>query len=340
MVDLRIFTAMNSIKIKGMSGKSRDSKGQGGEKKRDHLVFLICIILAAGFWFLIKLSDIYPVSYQMKIKYTHVPTGRLITTLNDSSATLHFRSTGYNLLDLMLHGKLDSLSIDLKDCDIRTEAGNEYYITTSGLRENVAQLLGINDRDLEFTKSKLRFTMERLHRKNIKISALLDLSYKSQFSLYDFTIIPEYITVYGPQQILDTLKVLSTDRIHIEKLDGDKKIPVSVHNPYPGMLRLLPPKVIVQLNVEKYTEQRLQVPIDVSGIHPEIRTFPTTASVNFNVFLRDYEKIHVSQFQLVPNDKNIDLRQVKTLRLELTSFPKEISNIRIVPPEVEFIIVN
>ena len=337
---MRIFTAMEKNRVKGMSGRSNKNGNQKVEKKRDHLIFLICLLFAASFWLLIKLSDNYSVSYRMKIKYSHQPAGKLITALNDSTATVHFKSNGYNILDLMLHGSLDSLKVDLRQCDIKKDADGQYFINTANLRESTAQQLGVGDRDIEFSKPKLSFSMERLHKRKMKVSALLDLTFKSQFRLYSFKIIPATITVYGPNQIIDTLKGLNTVTIHLENLENSQKVKVNIHNPYPRMLRLLPPQVTVYLDVEKYTERSLQIPVDVSEIHPDIRTFPNTAAVNFNVFIRDYEKIHANQFKLIPNIKNINLRKVKKLRLELISKPKDISNERIVPSEVEFIIVN
>lgn len=323
-----------------MTGQSNRNGNQKVEKKRDHLIFLICLLFAAFFWLLIKLSDSYSVSYRMKIKYSHQPAGKLITALNDSATTVHFKSNGYNLLDLILHGSLDSLKVDLRQCDIKKDADGQYFINTVSLRESTAQQLGVNDRDVEFTKPKLSFSMERLHKKRMKVFALLDVTFKSQSRLYSFKIIPTTIIVYGPNQIIDTLKGLNTATIHLENIENSQKVKVDIHNPYPRMLRLLPPKVTVNLDVEKYTERSLQIPIDVSEIHPNIRTFPNTAVVNFNVFIRDYEKIHANQFKLIPNIKNINLRKVKKLRLELISKPKDISNERIVPSEVEFIIIN
>ncbi len=337
---MRIFTAMEKNRVKGMRGQSNKNGKQKVEKKRDHLVFLICLLFATFFWLLIKLSDDYSVSYRMKIKYSHQPVGELITALNDSITTVHFKTNGYNLLDLMIHGSLDSLKVDLRERDIKKDADGKYFINTGSLRESTAQQLGVSDRDIEFSKSKLSFSMERLHEKKMKVSTLLDLTFKSQFRLYSFKIIPATITVYGPDQIMDTLKGLNTATIHLENLENGQKVKVDIRNPYPKMLRLLPPQVTVDLDVEKYTERSLQIPIDVSEIHPNIRTFPNTAAVNFNVFIRDYEKVHANQFKLIPNIKNINLRKVKKLRLELISKPKDINNERIVPSEVEFIIVN
>ncbi len=323
-----------------MPDSSNKHENRNTERKRDHLAFFICILLATGFWFFIKLSDNYSVSYQMKVKFTHVPMGKLVTAIKDSSLTVRFKSNGYNLLDLMLHRKLDSLDVNLLRNNIRKEARNNYVINTSNLRESVAQSLDVNDREIEFGKPELRFTMEHLHKKRIKLSARLDLSFKSQFRLYGSKLIPDYITVYGPRQILDTLKTLKTSIVRLEKLESNQKIQVNIQNPYPEILRLNPSKVIVRLDVERYTERKIQIPVSVSDIHPEIRTFPTTVSVSFNVFIRDYEKIHAKQFKIIPNIKNINLRNVKTLRLEVVSSPKDVSNVRINPPDVEFIIIN
>jgi hypothetical protein len=322
--------------------KKANPKGgnhQAGRKK-DHLVFFICILLAASFWFFIKLADIYPVSYTLKVKYHHVPSGRLITSLEDSTVTIHFKSNGYNLLDLMLHHQLDTLHVDLVQCDIRKESNKEFSVTTASLRESTAQLLGVNDRDLEFSKPALKFFMEKLHRKRMALKAQLDLHFKSQYQLYSYKIVPSTVTVYGPRQILDTLKTLFTARVHLEELAGDRKVKALVKNPYPQKLSFHPSSVVVQLEVEKYTEQEVKIPVDVSGIKPPIRTFPNTVTVRFNIFVRDYEKVHPSQFKVVPHIRNINLRKVKTLPLDLVAQPKIIRNPRIVPATVEFIIIN
>ena len=331
---------MNKKINRRFPGTGNQDKSDREGRKRDHLVFLICLILAASFWFLIKLSDVYPVSYSMKVKYTHVPIGHLITSLKDSAVTVHFKSDGYNLLDLMLHRQLDSLTVDLSQSDLRKISGNEYYVTTASLRESTAQELGVNDRDLDFSKPRLGFFMERLHVLKKKVLPRLDLQYKSQYRLYGYKVHPRLVKVYGPKKILDTLKNIQTEPIALENLGGDRKVTAKIHNPLPEMLRFYPSGVTVDLDVEKYTERSMKIPVDVSGIQPVIRTFPLLVTVNFNVFIRDYEKVHPGEFRIVPNIKNINLREVKKLRLEVVSAPKNVSNVRVVPAEVEFIIVN
>jgi YbbR domain-containing protein len=336
----RIFTAMNKKANRKYSPLKDRNGDEWKERRKDHLVFVICLILAATFWFLIKLSDVYAVSYNLKVKYTHVPMGHLITSLQDSTVTIHFKSNGYNLLDLLIHRQLDTLSVNLDECNLRKISDKTYVVTTASLREPVAQKLGINDQDLDFSKPQLTFYMEKLSSKKMPIQARLDLTFKSQYNLYKYEITPLMVRVFGPKKVLDTLQNLYTQVIRKEKAQGKIKTEIPVANPLPRMLKFYPPVVTVTLDVEKYTERSVTVPVDVSGIHPVIRTFPLNVTVNFNVFIRDYEKIHPGQFRIVPNVKNIDLNTVKKLRLEVISAPKNVSNVRVVPPEVEFIIVK
>jgi len=310
------------------------------EKRRDHLVFFICLLLATTFWFLIKLSDVYSVSYTLNVHYTHIPKGKLITSLKDSTLTIHFKSDGYNLIDLLIHRQLKDLQVDLSKCDVRRTSRNEYTVLTASLRENIAQELGVNDRDLEFSRPRLNFYMEQLKKISLNVTPRMHLKFKSQYELYGYRILPAKVTVYGPERILDTLKHLYTRSFSLEDLSGKQIVKTTVLNPDPKLLKLYPEHVKIQLDVEKYTERTLQVPVDVSGIHPRLRTFPLEVTVYFNVFIRDYEKIHARQFRVVPNLKNIDLHQVKKLRLELVSAPKQVSNVRLNPAEVEFIILN
>ncbi|UBM61301.1 YbbR-like domain-containing protein [Candidatus Sulfidibacterium hydrothermale] len=310
------------------------------EKRKDHLVFFICLLLAATFWFLIKLSDIYSVSYTLRVHYTHVPKGKLITSLKDSTLTIHFKSDGYNLIDLLIHGQLKELPVDLSKSDVRRVSEHEYTVMTASLRENIAQELGINDRELEFSRTHLDFFMEQLKKIRLKVIPQMQLKFKSQYELYGYRVIPSKVSVYGPKRILDTLKHLYTRPFTLEDLSGQKTVKTAVVNPDIKLLKLYPSTVKVQLDVEKYTERTLQVPVDVSGIQPRLRTFPLNVTVYFNVFLRDYDKIHTNQFRVVPDLKNIDLHQVKKLRLELVKTPKQVSNVRLNPTEVEFIILN
>ncbi len=280
------------------------------------------------------------VNYSLNVDYKNAPKDKLITALTDSTVNISFKSDGYNILELLLSGKLRSLYVDLKQTPIHAVGNNKYSVFTQNLKEPLANTWGIPKNEISFSKNTLSFNMEALGKKWLKVLPALDLTFKSQHGLYAEKVVPEKIQVFGPEKLIDSLKNIRTTMIKLDKLSANHEVRVKLDNPASHLIRLSVQKVKVYLEIEKYTESALVVPINVTDIHPLIRTFPTTTKLYFNVFLKDYNKVHVNRFKVSPDIRNINLKKVKKLGLKLISKPKEVNNVRMDPHEVEFIIVN
>jgi len=280
------------------------------------------------------------VNYSLNVDYNNTPKDKLITALTDSTINISFKSDGYNILELLLSGKLRCIHVDLKQTPIHAVGNKRYSVFTRNLKELLANTWGIPKNEISFSKDTLNFKMEALGKKWLKILPVLDLTFKSQHGLYAEKVIPEKIQVFGPEKLIDSLKNIHTAIIKLDKLSANHEVKVRLENPANHLIRLSVQKVKVYLEIEKYTESMLVVPIDVTDIHPLIRTFPTTTKLYFNVFLKDYNKVHVNRFKISPDIRNINLKKVKKLGLKLISKPKEVNNVRMDPHEVEFIIVN
>ncbi len=310
------------------------------KRKRKRPIFLICLLLATLFWILVKLSGEYSVTYPLKVKYNHIPEGKMLVMSEDSIVNVSFKSDGYNLLDLLIEGKLKYLPIDLSRLKMEKVRNNSYAIFTQGLKEPLASRLNVNESEIIFSTPDLEVNFEDLHRRKVTIQPNLNLQFKSQYGLYHATVIPEKVTIWGPEKEVDTISSLQTSSINLKDLDEDKEVSASVKNPLPGDLKINPREVTVKLTVAKYTEFSLKVPIDVSGIDPPIRTFPATTTLYFNMFLKDYKELRTNEFKVVPDVKNVNLRSVKTLNLRIITHPKITRDVRMDPYSVEFIIVK
>ncbi len=310
------------------------------KRKSDTPVFLVCLLLATLFWILIKLSADYSVTYPLKVKYEHVPNNKLLASSEDSVVNVSFKSDGYNLLDLLITGKLKYLPVNLSDLKMEKIKPNSYAIFTQGLKEPLATRLNVNESEIIFSTPDLQLNMEDLASKKVSITPVLNLQFKSQYGLYAEKVVPDKVTIWGSQKQIDTISSIQTQSIDLNDLDKDQEVKAGLQNPLPGVLRIEPEQVSVNLNIEKYTEFSLKVPIDVSGINPVIRTFPATTTLYFNMFLKDYKELKTNQFKVVPDVKNVDLRSVKTLNLRILKQPKITRDVRMDPYSVEFIIVN
>ena len=310
------------------------------KRKRSQPVFLICLLLATLFWILIKLSADYSVTYPLKVRYEHIPEGKLLASSEDSVVNVSFKSDGYNLLDLLITRKLKYLPVDLAVLKMEKIKPDSYAIFTQGLKEPLASRLNVNESEIIFSTPDLELNLEDLFKSQVSVNPNLNLQFKSQFGLYAVKIIPDKITIWGSKQQIDSINMLQTRQITLNDLDGDKDVMVSLKNPLPGVLKIIPERVKVELNIEKYTEFSLKVPIDVTGIRPMIRTFPASTTLYFNMFLKNYKELKTNQFKVVPDVKNVDLTSVKTLNLRIITQPKITRDVRMDPYSVEFIIVN
>ncbi len=323
-----------------LSKKLQNTGIEEAKRKKDHIIFFICILLAALFWVLIKLSGDYAVNYTLRLRYNNAPKDKTVTTLQDSSLNIGFKANGYNILNLLLTGKLKILDINLSQCQVHHLRDDIYRISSNNIKENVATELGISENSITFSKSDLIFRMETVEKKSITILPKLDLTFKSQHALYAVTTIPKKVYIYGPRNLIDSILKINTTTISLKDLSSNLDVKARLVNPFPHQIRISPKTVVIKLEVEKFTESSLKVPIDVTNTRKPIRTFPSYTTLYFNVFLKDYNKVHVNQFKVVPDTKNINLRKVKKLNLKLIAKPHEISNVRIDPVEVEFLILN
>lgn len=309
-------------------------------KKKGFPVFLICLLLATLFWLLVKLSASYSVTYPLKVRYEHIPEGKILAPSEDSVVNVSFKSDGYNLLDLLIEGKLKYIPIDLSKLKMERIRPNSYAIFTQALKEPLAYRLNVSESEIIFSTPDLEVNFDNLSRRSVEVSPKLDLQFKSQYGLYSAQVIPDKITIWGSHSQIDTIQKLQTSSIDLSDLDENKEVTVSVKNPLPGAMKIDPHRVKVKLTVAKYTEFSLKVPIDVSRINPPIRTFPATTTLYFNMFIRDYKELKTDQFDVVPDVKNVDLSAVKTLNLRIMKQPKTTRDVRMDPYSVEFIIVK
>lgn len=310
------------------------------KRRKDHIIFLICLFMAALSWLLIKLSDDYSVTYPLKIEYSNLPENKILKTVNDSVLNVSFKSDGYNLLDLYLYRKLKFLKINLSKVKMVKMRDGKYEIFTRNLAKLLSSQLNVNESDISFSVPKIQFQVENLYSKVIPVKAKLNLTFKSQFALYKSITIPSKVTVYASKKILDSLQYIYTQPVTLSELNKDEKINVQLLSPGKEIIKIKPNNVNLILEVRKYTEFSFKVPVDVSEVKPKIKTFPSSVTVYFNMFLKDYKNLSPKDFKIVPDVKNVNLEKVNILNLKVARHPANVSNIRLDPVSVEFIILN
>jgi YbbR domain-containing protein len=309
--------------------------------KSDNWIFFTAVLVSILFWILIKLSDTYTVPYAFHVNYTNIPKEKRLTSITDSTVNVNVTARGFEIIKLNLFENMDILEINLDNFSLMKKEGLEYYVYTGELTEKLADIIGVPKKNVHFSKNTLSFTLTELSEKELPVVNLVHFEFSEQYDLYEQPILsPERISVYGPAEVLDTLKQVFTDKKSIANINSDRKVRVRLNNPLPDLLKFEPEEVSFQLRVEKFTASIIKIPISISGIRPTIKLFPKTVQVHFKVAQKDYNNVRTNQFEVIPDIQNIDIYTVDRLHLKLIKYPDFIRNLTLDPTDVEFLIIK
>ena len=94
---------------KASAGRSNKSDNGQVFSRNDNIIFLICIIIGAVFWGLIKLSEVYTENFIFKINYLNIPAEKQLTRLADSTLNVNVEANGFSILKHYLFDEANKL---------------------------------------------------------------------------------------------------------------------------------------------------------------------------------------------------------------------------------------
>ncbi len=306
----------------------------------DRYIFLLSIAISLVFWFFIKLSDYYTENYVLRVDYKNIPVDMQLTSKVDTVLHINITSDGYKILGNLINGKLRKVTVDLKMCGSEKVKDNIYSVNMDELKNYLSGYLDIPENNISLTQPYLRFVLEKNKKKKVEVKVKTAFEFESQYGLYNIKVNPPQVTVYGPSSLLDTLSSVYTRTVEKKKLSADFKTEVQIENPDIKLLNIIPGMVEIDVDVEKYTEAVLEIPVDVSKLNINLRTFPSKIKVYYHVAIKDYNSVHANMFEIVPDIEGVDLNSAGKISLKLVRKPKLISQVRMVPQEVEFLMVK
>ena len=96
-------------------------------------------------------------------------------------------------------------------------------------------------------------------------------------------------------------------------------------------------EVEIVVNVEKYTEAEVEVPITIPD-DTQLHLFPNKVKIRYIVAIKDYPIINDISFKVTIDPDGIFLNE--TLPVKLLLYPNNTQIISINPEEVEYIVVQ
>ena len=305
--------------------------------KRKSLTFFVFLAISTALWLLIKLSQEYTTQSSFTLTIEDVPCDKWIATPTQS-VKFAFETDGFiTLAHNLIREQKRIVSISLNDVPFRPENNTTYSFSSNYVAEHLAECLGIDVTDITMNDATIYFSMEELKSKVVPVTLKEDMSLQRQYGRYGLPIItPASVTVYGTEEMLSGIQTIETQLLTKENLSQSfvETVPLNLMD---GAIRCNVDEVEVKVEIEKYTEIDLEVPIrPIDSL--EIRFIPSAVQVKCLVAIKDYAKTNAEAFSAVPDSADFANRN-PLLHVSLQS-PGNLQVLGVTPERVEYIIIS
>lgn len=304
------------------------------ERKRI-MVLITCLLMAIGAWLFLALNNKYVYTAKTVLVYKNFPQKRAFHALQSDTVDLQVEGTGWQLLFARLRVKPQSISISLE------KLNNRNFILFSEQLYTVNRQLETSQKIISVKPDTLYFDFSERTVKRVPLKLVSNFSFVKQFGISnEIQLIPEYVTLSGPEQELLKIKEWPTDTLSLENIQTTTVARVAMAQNRLKNVSIFPTSAEVKVPVDEYTEKTIEVPLYIinNKEYYNVKLYPKKVKVTFQVSLSKYEQIDENFMDAI-----VDLGEWKSLyhsqlSVRIPRFPDYCKLVKIVPAKVDFII--
>lgn len=312
-------------------------------KHRKLLVYFIFVAIASIFWLLSALSKNYQTQIMYPVRFVNLPNDKVLINELPDFLSLSVDGYGFTLLRYKVKRSIVPVSIDISKNELFQVPGksNKYFIPSRYLIKQVSSRISDDVKVLEIQPDSIVFDFTKMISKKVALKPDISYTTDRQFLVKRKPWCePDSLLLSGPKSILDEVDYCLTKHLDVEDLNSSIQRSVGV-KAIEG-IKLSTKRVNVFIEVEKFTEATLRVPIEIINMPDslQLKTFPDEISVSYKVALSDFDKVKPYQFRAVVNYKGVPSgsnSDFHKMRVELKKFPSFVRSISYNPKQVDYL---
>lgn len=290
---------------------------------------------------MIALSKSYITSLNYPVRYTSLPSGKVIVGNTPDHLTLKVSAHGYSIIKHKLSSRYIPINFSVSSFSLNRLDGIDssvFYIHTRFSRDHITQQLGPDFILTDIKPDTLFFRFASVIDRTLPITPDVVFDIESQMILKSqpYTV-PDSIMVMGPDYILDTLKAIYTNKKKLGLIS--KSVADQIEISKPENLSIKRDRVKVYIDIERITEKKLRLPLEVINCPESItlKTFPALIDVSCQVGLSNFPKLHDEMFRIV-SDYEDPLSGTGRLEVNILKAPDFVRAVKFSPKTVEYLI--
>jgi hypothetical protein len=302
---------------------------------KDVLSFLVFLLLSAAFWLVNALDKEREMILKVPLSYSGIPEDVIFEDDMPPMVRVRVRDLGKNLWFYHLN-PLSEISLVLKQQFL--EKGL-ISVSNTSIQKIISDRLLPTTAILGIEPESFVGAYVRQHQKKVPVILNTKINTEHQFMLCDQPVFtPDSVIVYGPGAALDTIHSVSTRVLELKQLKESVRSSIELQS-IPS-LRFSESKVMVEICVVMFTEKSAELTVHIinSPENINLRSFPATVKATFNIRVNHYNEFDVNDIQVVVDYNEIRNSNISRKRLRVINNKPYISNIRIEPEEVEFLL--
>ncbi|WP_136481409.1 YbbR-like domain-containing protein [Cognatitamlana onchidii] len=317
--------------------KSLKSQILASFKNKRINVFLLFLLSSFVILIFTKLSKEYTNTVSFRIEKVNIPQEYVI--LNDSvNLKITLKTHGFKWLNYYLTKPkvvIDFTKDVYKEDSVFVYSKSLSYLKNTQFDKNV-DLLSLEPERLTF-----RFGVNMVKKVPVVVRSNIEFSpgYDMASALW---VDPDSIVVVGPDLLVSKLNTLETETISLTDVRININENVQLKLPKNSKdLKFSVDEVLVQSEVEKFTEGTLKIPVTMMNVPNglNVKYFPKEVTVSYYVSLSNFESVTKKDFMVVCDFNKISDNQT-FLKPELVRYPKTVRNTKIDYQHIEFIITK
>jgi len=304
---------------------------------KDILSFLLFLALAAAFWFVNALGKDRETSISIPIRYTGIPQNVAIINKIPTVITLSIKDQGLNLFSYS-EPRLTPITFDLSRV---FDQKGEILFTSEQISANIKRYPNLMPTTtvLEIQPDSIYIKYEKLSFKTLAVELVSKIELAPQYMLSNkIEMTPSKVMVFGQKNILDSMKSVRTEYVELKELNASRELIVKLKTV--KSVRFSNYETKVQLSVEQFTEKNIKIPVKYINCPSNlaVRTFPAVVTLTYNVGLSKFNNLISNDINVFLDYNDLKLSKNNRQKLKITNNSPYISNVRISPQEVDFLL--
>lgn len=303
---------------------------------REILIFLFFLLLSGTFWLFLTLNETYEKELGIPVTITDIPKNVMLTSDETDTVRMTIRDKGITIATYVYGSALPHLRADYKTY---AHSDGTIIVPTADLQKMARQQLASGSKIISVKSEKLEFYYNYGDKKVVPIRWSGRVIPEQLFYLSRVQYWPDSVTVYAPQEILDSINMVYTEPLNYANFRDTLMVDCRLVKR--KGVKLVPEEVRVGFYTDVLTEESVEdIPIKGINMPPGkvLRTFPAKVTVHFVTGASVFRTLRQEDFQVVANYNELKNSPSEKCRIYLVSAPSGISRTRLDITQVDYLI--